>query len=95
MSNTNTKTINAARSGHSNTQTATPSSARPATPWLKVLTVEEYESPDGKPARRWTQIGVAFPHKDGAGLNVELRCLPLNGRLVILPPDEDDGSTGR
>jgi len=59
--------------------------------YLKVLTVEEYEGPGGKAARRWTQIGVAFPHKEGGGLNVELRCLPLNGRLVILPPDEDDG----
>jgi hypothetical protein len=57
----------------------------PATSWLKVLTVEEYETQDGKPARRWTQVGVAFPHKDGTGLNVGLRCLPLNGRLVILP----------
>ena len=83
--------INRSATASRSTATATPATAPT---WLKVLTVEEYDGPGGKPARRWTQVGVAFPHKEGSGLNVELRCLPLNGRLVILPPDVDDG-TGR
>lgn len=101
--NNNSKTTNAARGGSNQAGTnaaqaqnrsQTQDGAQPITAsYLKVLTVEEYEGPGGKAARRWTQIGVAFPHKDGAGLNVELRCLPLNGRLVILPPDEDDGTS--
>ena len=59
-----------------------------------MLTVKEYECPDSKAARLWTQVGVAFPHKEGEGFNIKLRCVPLNGRLVILPPDAEDG-TGR
>lgn len=98
MINQNQKTTNAARNpgnaNHGNTAQANPTQAGTTPSFLKVLTVEEYEGPGGKPARRWTQVGVAFPHKEGSGLNVELRCLPLNGRLVILPPDVDDG-TGR
>ena len=41
------------------------------------------------------RIGVAFPHKNGAGFNIELESLPLtfNGKLVILPPKERDDST--
>jgi hypothetical protein len=42
-----------------------------------------------QPARSWTKIGAAFPHKDGEGLSVELKAFPINGRLVILPPKDD------
>ena len=35
---------------------------------------------------------VAFPHKEGAGLNVELRALPVDGRIVLLPPDPEGTS---
>ena len=99
--NNNSKTTNVARGGSNQagtnaaqSQSQNQGGAQPITAsYLRVFTVEEYEGPGGKAARRWTQIGVAFPHKDGAGLNVELRCLPLNGRLVILPPDEDDGTS--
>lgn len=31
----------------------------------------------------WTRVGVAFPHKDGKGFNVELDLLPPNGKLVL------------
>jgi hypothetical protein len=34
------------------------------------------------------RIGAAFPHKEGPGLNIELRSIPLDGRIVLLPPDE-------
>jgi hypothetical protein len=30
----------------------------------------------------WTKIGVAFTNRDGS-LNVQLECLPLDGRLHI------------
>ena len=33
------------------------------------------------------RIGAAFPHKDGTGFNVQLRALPVDGRIVLLPPD--------
>jgi hypothetical protein len=59
--------------------------------YLNVFTVEEYES-NGKTQKRWTRIGAAFPHKEGPGLSIELRAFPVDGRLVVLPPDNDDRS---
>jgi hypothetical protein len=55
------------------------STSKAATP-LNVFTVEEYEAPTGKNGTSWTKIGVAFPHHEGPGFNVELRALPTNGR---------------
>jgi len=76
-----------------NQQTArTTAPAEAAAPtYLNVFTVEEYES-NGKTQKRWTRIGAAFPHKEGAGFNVELKALPVDGRLVALPPDADEGN---
>jgi hypothetical protein len=57
--------------------------------YLNVFTVEEYES-NGKTQKRWTRIGAAFPHKEGPGFSIELKVFPVDGRLVVLPPDNDD-----
>jgi hypothetical protein len=65
------------------------STPNPATP-LNVFTVEEYEGLSGKTGTSWTKIGVAFPHHDGPGLNIELRAFPRNGRLVVLAPSEEE-----
>jgi hypothetical protein len=62
--------------------------AIPAT-YLNVFTVEEYEA-NGKTQKRWTKIGAAFPHKEGTGFNIELQAFPVDGRLVVLPPDPED-----
>ena len=35
-------------------------------------------------------IGLAFPHKDGKGLNVVLQAFPLDGKVVLREPSEDD-----
>ena len=36
----------------------------------------------------WTRIGAAWENKDGNGLNVELDCLPIDGKLTLrLPRD--------
>ena len=56
---------------------------------LNVLIVEEYETSSGK-ARNWTKIGVAFPHADAVGFNIELKAFPRDGKLVVLPPLTDD-----
>jgi hypothetical protein len=63
----------------------------PAPTYLNVFTVEEYES-NGKTQKRWTKIGAAFPHKEGVGFNIELKAFPIDGRLVALPPDTEDGN---
>jgi hypothetical protein len=44
----------------------------------------------GKTQKRWTKIGAAFPHKEGPGFSIKLKALPLDGRLVVLPPDNND-----
>jgi hypothetical protein len=48
-----------------------------------VLIVEKYEDETGAEKSSWTRVGVAFPHRDGNGLNVELKAIPVSGKLVI------------
>jgi hypothetical protein len=57
---------------------------------LNVFTVEEYES-NGKAGKRWTKVGAPFPHKEGSGFSIELSAIPLDGRLVVLPPAPSGG----
>jgi hypothetical protein len=57
--------------------------------YLHVFTVAEYES-NGKSGKHRTKIGAAFPHKEGSGFSIELCAIPLDGRLVVLPPDGNE-----
>ena len=57
---------------------------------LVAYAVEEYDAGNGKKAKSWTRIGAAFPHKDGMGFNIQLRALPIDGRIVLLPPDSGE-----
>ena len=59
-------------------------------PYFNVFTVREYEAGNGQKANQWTKVGVAFPHREGPGFNLELNALPLDGHLVALPPAEDE-----
>ena len=63
----------------------------PTLTYLNVFTVEEFES-NGKTQKKWTRIGAAFPHKEGLGFSIELKAFPIDGRLVVLPPDTDEGN---
>ena len=57
------------------------------------LIVEEFESASGK-GRNWTKVGVAFPHSEGIGFNIELKAFPRDGKLVVLPQtDSTDDRT--
>ena len=31
----------------------------------------------------WTRIGSAWAHADGKGLNLQLECVPLDGRITL------------
>ena len=31
----------------------------------------------------WTRIGAAWQHADGKGFNVQLECVPLDGRITL------------
>lgn len=82
------------RNQNQRTLVPAPTPAPTAAPtYLNVFTVEEYES-NGKTGKRWTKIGAAFPHKEGIGFSIELKAFPVDGRLVVLPPDSgnDDRS---
>jgi hypothetical protein len=37
----------------------------------------------GKDKAFWTRIGAAWPHADGHGFNVQVECVPLDGRLTL------------
>lgn len=37
----------------------------------------------------WLNIGAAFAHSDGNGLNVLLQALPINGKIVLRPPKDE------
>ena len=48
----------------------------------------------------WCNIGGAFSHADGNGLNLILQALPLDGKVVLRPPkdesnEQDNGRDGR
>lgn len=34
----------------------------------------------------WTRIGRAWPHKNGTGFNLELEALPVDGKIILMPP---------
>lgn len=38
----------------------------------------------------WTAIGVTWAHKKGTGFNIELEALPIDGRIVLMPPSDGD-----
>ena len=41
---------------------------------------------EGKKAR-FTEIGVAFPHKDGKGFDILYDAVPLSGRITLRVPE--------
>lgn len=38
----------------------------------------------------WLAIGAAFAHADGGGFNIVLQALPLDGRIVLRVPKEEE-----
>ena len=34
----------------------------------------------------WKRIGIAWPHTDGKGFNLQLDCIPLDGKLTLRTP---------
>lgn len=38
---------------------------------------------------KWTEVGVAFRHKDGQGLDVLLDAVPLSGKIVLRVPESN------
>jgi hypothetical protein len=39
----------------------------------------------------WLKIGAAFAHKDGKGFNIVLSAFPLDNRLIMRVPADENG----
>jgi hypothetical protein len=52
----------------------------------RVYTVIKRENQDDF----WLSIGAAFAHADGKGFNVILQALPIDGKVVLREPQEDE-----
>lgn len=37
----------------------------------------------------WNRLGSAWPHADGKGFNIQLDCVPLDGRISLRLIEED------
>lgn len=58
-----------------------------------VYSVKDFTTSDGEERSDWRKIGVAFPHKNGNGFNVEFDLIPLDGRLVLRVHETKPDST--
>ena len=53
-------------------------------PSHRVLMAESYESGDATKSK-YTDVGAAWPVKDGKGYKVKLSAFPISGELLLLP----------
>ena len=52
------------------------------TPKIPTHVAYHLRDREGKKAF-WTRIGVAWAHGDGKGFNVQLDCIPFDGRVTL------------
>jgi len=57
-----------------------------AAPTHRAYTVIKREGQDDY----WLNLGLAFPHKDGAGMNIVLQALPIDGKIVLREIGDDE-----
>jgi hypothetical protein len=65
----------------SNTDTTETTAKKPA-----FIAYSVRERGEGKKAK-FTEIGVAFPHKDGKGFDILYDVVPLSGRITLRQPE--------
>lgn len=56
-----------------------------------VFSVKSFTS-KGEEHADWRKVGVAFPHGDGKGFNVEFDLIPLDGKLTLRVYEPKDKS---
>jgi hypothetical protein len=66
---------------NTNTETSSRATRKPS---FIAYSIREREGKDSK----WTEIGVAFPHRDGKGFDILCDVLPLSGRISLRVPTE-------
>ena len=52
-------------------------------PRYDVLVADAYQTSGGETKVNWIRVGVAFPHEDGEGFQIELAAAPISGELVM------------
>lgn len=62
-------------------------------PTFTAYTVREYRA--GKEVKSsWCRIGAAWPLKNGGeGFSITLDALPIDGRVILMPPKRDEPLT--
>ena len=55
-------------------------------PTYRAYQVEDGGPGDDTSKGHWTEIGAAWPHKDGKGFSIKLQALPVDGRIVLREP---------
>ena len=65
-------------------------------PSYRAYAVEDVSKEDAKKGVKatWTEIGAAWPHRDGKGYRIHLRALPINNHIELREiaerPDDRD-----
>lgn len=64
-------------------------------PTHEVFSIKEIPSDNTKPRKVWRKVGVAWDHKDGRGISLQLDLVPVqfDGRLVLREPIEEAASS--
>ena len=60
-----------------------PQSKKSANVRYDVFNVKKFNDKQGEEQADWRKVGVAFPHSDGKGFNVECDLMPLDGKLTL------------
>ena len=63
----------------SNQQNSAQETSSSRTPSHAAYQVRDREGQKGY----WTRIGSAWAHQDGSGFNIQLECVPLDGKIVL------------
>jgi hypothetical protein len=61
---------------------------QPSTPTHRAYSVIKRDGQDDY----WLNLGLAFPHKDGSGLNIILQAFPLDGKIVLREITDDEAA---
>jgi hypothetical protein len=67
---------------NTNTEPATTPSRKP-----NLIAYSVRDRGEGKDSK-WTEIGVAFAHKDQKGFDILFEVVPLSGRITLRTPSE-------
>lgn len=41
----------------------------------------------------WNKVGASWKHKDGKGMTLQLEVVPINGRIVLRVPSDNNAGT--